>query len=589
MESQTAVREAKKPIDSIATPTHGNREAVPAQSYTIALEFNEGAYLSTYDDVMVSIDLGEFATAREHFENYGRREGRLTEEKYIRALGIFPIGPITDAPVRFSLDSIVCCRSGTALIVGWTEDTGCALSSVSVCIGPDRAWNTTAFGRVRRPDVESALQATPGHLYGFWCVVKIGSDLSTSDPWLIRGRLADGRIGQERKTVQAVSEAELRTIILGYFANTEYWGNRDIESFLALEAGVGEGLVLLNRTITASIIAGAWVSYHGPSNKRFRGSVIVCLYGKHEFMFLQSALFSLAADARDYEFVYVSNSPELTEILEKEARNCARIYGISIVLVCLPGNAGFGAANNVGARFARSDRLLITNPDVFPRDNDWAARHTAIIDAAPIEQTLLFGAPLFYDDGSLMHQGMYFQVDAGISIRSDGIFSRSMIRTEHYGKGAPAWSSQFMCPRPVPAVTGAFISADRNWFEALGGFNEDFLFGHYEDADLCLRSLARGTPAWMQDFPLWHMEGKGSTKLAAHAGGTLVNRWLFTRQWGAFIERELNGPQPLCDALHPGAAKAKAAPEQTAPARPWPAILPAAKFLPQLDTIDASS
>ena len=158
-----------------------------------------------------------------------------------------------------------------------------------------------------------------------------------------------------------------------------------------------------------------------------------------------------------------------------------------------------------------------------------------------------------------MHHGMYFEIDAGISVRPSGIYARPMIRTEHYAKGAPAWSRQFVCPRPVPAVTGAFIAADRDWYEKLGGFNEDFLFGHYEDADLCLKSLVRGKPVWVQDFPLWHMEGKGSVRRAAHEGGILVNRWLFSQQWGELIYEDLCGPEPSCLTISPGAREAAGA------------------------------
>jgi len=518
--------------------------------HTVAVEYDERAYLEAYEDVSISLDVGEFKTAREHFEFHGRREGRLTEEKYIRALQVAPAAKLAGDNAAISIDAVFCCRSGTMLIVGWTDDRDSPLQSLLIFAGGDCGWNTTAIGRVRRTDVEAAVQATAGHLFGFWSVVKMGNDLPANAAWVVRGRRLDGRFGQREVRAQLMSEADLRTTILGHFAGTEYYGNRDIEGFLALEAGIGTGLVDLNRRITSSVVSGAWVSYYGPTRKSYLGSVIVCLFGKPEFLFIQSALFSFGARAQEYEYIYVSNSPELTEALTKEARICSRIYGISIVLVCLPDNAGFGAANNAAARYARSKRLLITNPDVFPRNNDWAERHAAIVEGAPAEQTLMFGSPLYYDDGSLMHHGMYFEIDAGISVRPDGIYARPMIRTEHYAKGAPAWSRQFVCPRPVPAITGAFIASDRGWFEKLGGFNEDFLFGHYEDADLSLKSLVRGRPVWIQDFPLWHMEGKGSTRRAAHEGGILVNRWLFSRQWGELIADELCGSDPSCAALH---------------------------------------
>jgi GT2 family glycosyltransferase len=118
---------------------------------------------------------------------------------------------------------------------------------------------------------------------------------------------------------------------------------------------------------------------------------------------------------------------------------------------------------------------------------------------------------------------------------------------EHYGKGAPPGDVELNRPRPVTAVTGAFVSADRDWFERLGGFSVDYIFGHYEDADLCLRSLDAGTAVWMQPIPLYHLEGKGSTRLPAHEGGSLFNRWLFTSRWGD--RPDLLGREPRHPAL----------------------------------------
>ncbi len=519
---------------------------------TFAIEFDEAAYLATFPDVTFALDTGDFKTARQHFDVHGVREDRLWHEAYLRALGLAAAGGSSKAAV-LSVDSIIACSGGTVLVVGWVDDRESPLASISL-FGAGGAWHSTAFGRVRRGDVEAATKAAPGHLFGFWAVLDVGRPIAQGGEFVLRARLRDGKFGEVKQAAPLVSDAALRNTILGHFAAATYFGNRDMEAFLALEAGIGEALVALNRRITTGITAGAWVTYYGPARESYLGSVIVCLYGKPEFMFLQAAFFSLGARANEYEFVYVSNSPELTDTLVKEATNCARIYGMSIVLVCLADNAGFGAANNIGARYARSGRLMITNPDVFPRDEGWAERHAAILESRPAAQTMMFGAPLYYDDGSLMHHGMYFEVDAGISIRPEGIYERAMIRTEHYGKGAPAWGRGFAAPRKVSAVSGAFISAEQKWFEALGGFNEDFLFGHYEDCDLCLKSFTRGVPVWVQEFPLWHMEGKGSARREAHEGGVLVNRWIFTRQWGALIAETLRGPNPSALAVEMAAA-----------------------------------
>ena len=88
------------------------------------------------------------------------------------------------------------------------------------------------------------------------------------------------------------------------------------------------------------------------------------------------------------------------------------------------------------------------------------------------------------------------------------------------------------------------MSIERWWFEQLGGFTEDFVFGHYEDADLCLKSIGKGVAPWLQDIRMWHLEGKGSTRAAPHDGGSIVNRWLFSQTWMSAIEAGLKGPQP---------------------------------------------
>jgi GT2 family glycosyltransferase len=233
----------------------------------------------------------------------------------------------------------------------------------------------------------------------------------------------------------------------------------------------------------------------------------------------------------------------------KDVRTSSLIYGVPQTLVLLPGNAGFGAANNVAVNYALSERLLIVNPDVFPRDADWARKHSQVVSELPKAQSELFGVTLYYDDGTLMHGGMYFEFDTGLSAEAKGLAAQRLVRVEHYGKGAPTWSDRFTRARAVPAVSGAFISASRSWFEKLGGFTEDYVFGHYEDADLCLKSIKAGVAPWLHDIKLWHLEGKGSTRLPVHEGGSYVNRALFSERWDEMISAGLEGPNPSLQLL----------------------------------------
>ena len=307
---------------------------------------------------------------------------------------------------------------------------------------------------------------------------------------------------------------------------------------------MGGELLRLNQRIVEKFSVSPYVERFGPAFGTLKGSILVCLFGKAEYLFLQAALYSELAGIDDYEFIYVSNSPELSDRILSEAQIASRIYGMQITVVILSGNAGFGVANNVAAKVARSDRLVILNPDVFPKDPSWAKRHSDLLAERPAHETRIFGVPLYYDDGSLMHGGMHFEMDRGVTVDDGRNVTWHLLRVEHYGKGAPSNRNPYTEARPVPAVTGAFISCGKAWFERLGGFSSNYIFGHYEDADLCLKSVEAGVAPWMQDLKMWHLEGKGSLRLPVHEAGSLVNRWVFTSRWGAFVTDGLLGPEP---------------------------------------------
>jgi GT2 family glycosyltransferase len=458
---------------------------------------------------------------------------------------------------REAVEGLILARGGGIMIVGWCDDRDVPLDAITISSGTWRVtFDARSLVRVRRPDVETALATQGTHAFGFFGLIVAPALQDTPDKLHAEIRLRNGGAVPHESPARSVAASELRDLVLGYLAAAEFFGNPHIEAAACLEHGLGTQIILLNREIVRRVTGSRHVERFGTVRRQPRGSIVVCLYGKAEFVFVQNCLFAGLPGIVDYEFVYVSNSPEIAETLLAEARNSQIIYGINQTVVLLSGNAGFGAANNAGITGALGRRVLIVNPDVFPRQIDWAARHTALCTDLPAAQTRLFGVPLYYDDGSLMHGGMYFEVDSAVSLRGDAIERSRMVRVEHYGKGAPEWSGTYVNARPVPAVTGAFMSAERAWFEHLGGFTEDYVFGHYEDADLCLKSLEQGTPTWLHDLRLWHLEGKGSIRRPHHEGGSLVNRWSFTRRWSQMIAAGLTGANPSHPLMAQAAARA---------------------------------
>jgi GT2 family glycosyltransferase len=457
---------------------------------------------------------------------------------------------------RLGMDKVVVSPDGYCFLAGVLNTADyCPIRKISVY---DDDWAllgaTLSVARCRPTKKENQF----GNLAGFWAIVPFDRPVDRDADTLLTLSVASDNEHRFLCRAANVNSATLRDVALDHLANPQYYSDATVEAFFQLDNGVGQSLIDLNCSIVARIVKGAYRLRFGTGRASYLATVIVCLYGKPEYLMLQAALFSQCPGYDRYEFIYVSNSPELSDTLASDAAIASQIYGVDITLILMPDNAGFGVANNVAAAAAQTDRLLFVNPDVLPRDPKWPQRHADLVRNLPPEQVTLFGTSLYYDDGSLMHGGMYIDVDGPFTLRDGKMVRRDVLRVEHYGKGAPSEGNAYRNSRAVPAVSGAFLSIDRAWFEKLNGFSPSYIFGHYEDVDLCLRSLQAGQPAWLHDVPFWHLESKGSNLAAAHVGGRLVNRWLMTSTWSELVKTELNGRNPARFSRLPVAGRRRA-------------------------------
>lgn len=436
-----------------------------------------------------------------------------------------------------NIEAVIQSPSGAVFVLGWAVAHAVAIKRVTITTPAGECTFTgSQLGRSRRKDVEKAVSGAPRHKH--FGIFALGETRAPDTPMPEAGSLCtatiefeNGICRSQKLETRYLDDAAFIETVLNAFSALEYYGNSVIESFAALDGGLGARIIEIQMAHVNRVVRAPSCERFGTPTRPPKATIVVCLYGRPEYQFLQNALFGLGRSAADYEFIYVCNSPELIDGLHKAATISRRIYGLPQAIVALPANAGFGAANNVAANYANSDRLLFVNPDVFPRGDCWGDKHQAVLDNLPKQQTTLFGARLFYSDGSLMHAGMHLDAGSGISIRDQNIERRPLLRVEHFGKGAPPDLPAYCLTRPVPAVSGALMSVDRRWFESLNGFAGDYIFGHYEDADFCLRSLERSVVPYVHDLEFWHLEGKGSPRLASHDAASTINRWHFTQTW----------------------------------------------------------
>ena len=258
-------------------------------------------------------------------------------------------------------------------------------------------------------------------------------------------------------------------------------------------------------------------------------SIVIPVYRRLELVERQLALFCDDRSLKECEFIYVLDSPEQETDFENLAFELERLYRVPLRIVISDRNRGFGPSNNAGARHARGRYLLFMNSDVFPAEPGWIETMKDFFSRQ--SDVGVLGPKLLYEDDSIQHAGMYFNRD---------VFPNRLWFNLHYFKGFPRQYAPANVSRPVPAVTGACLMLQRELFEKLGGWDESYVQGDYEDSDLCLRAYQRGCRNWyLPAAELYHLEGQSRSSQLEETwwpNATYYNCWLQSRRWSETIE-----------------------------------------------------
>jgi N-acetylglucosaminyl-diphospho-decaprenol L-rhamnosyltransferase len=195
-------------------------------------------------------------------------------------------------------------------------------------------------------------------------------------------------------------------------------------------------------------------------------------------------------------------------------------------------NEGYGRANNMGARAADAEFLLIVNPDV---EVDEAAVAELVAAARRYPDAGLFAPRIVEPDGRVFYQ------------------ATSLLAAQLTNPGG-----RLDLPEGdacAPFFSGACFLVRRELFLQLDGFDEAiFLF--YEDDDLCRRIADAGAAlVYVPSALARHRRGGSSTA----APGRIFNaRW--HQAWSrAYVSRKYGLPNPAPRMLLLNAAKALAA------------------------------
>ncbi len=226
-------------------------------------------------------------------------------------------------------------------------------------------------------------------------------------------------------------------------------------------------------------------------------SILVISYNTAELTL--ACLDSVVAEthATAYEIIVVDNASS-----DGSADAVAAAHP-EVRLIRLGENMGFARANNMAAKMAKGNLLLLLNPDTLVLDGA-IDRLVAFAKARP--QARIWGGHTVFGDGSLNPSNCWRRMGlwnlfcrvAGLT----GMFPESkLFNAEAYG----GWPRD--TEREVDIVTGCFFLIERRFWETLGGFDPLF-FMYGEEADLCLRARALGArPRITPDASIVHYGG----------------------------------------------------------------------------------
>jgi GT2 family glycosyltransferase len=287
---------------------------------------------------------------------------------------------------------------------------------------------------------------------------------------------------------------------------------------------------LIERKINRRGKMAPTVHDYGRRTGRPKCAVVVPLYGRHDFMLDQLLAVS---DDPDFlstaELVYVIDDHRLVSALAAEAPVFEASFGVPFRTVWSGENRGYAGATNLGVANSSAPFVLLLNSDVIPVATGWLEKMRSILVANPDIGVL--GARLHHPNGAIQHDGMGFEWDATLRLYLN----------KHPGSGfsgAPPRGKFVKCQ----AVTGACALMRREVYEAVGGLDEKYLIGDFEDSDLCLKVREKGLEIACLPLPmtLVHLERQSFRHVGAPNFRDYVvryNAWRHQSRWGASISK----------------------------------------------------
>ena len=173
-------------------------------------------------------------------------------------------------------------------------------------------------------------------------------------------------------------------------------------------------------------------------------------------------------------------------------------------------NHGFALATNISVEEARGKYVLLLNTDTLVLDRA-IEKLVAFAERTPTSR--IWGGRTWFEDRTLNPASCWQRITPwSVTCMAAGLTfmfkDSALFNPEGYGD----WQRD--TEREVDVVQGSFFLIEKSFWDELGGFDQDF-FMYGEEADLCLRAIARGArPRITPDATIVHFGGASATARA---------------------------------------------------------------------------
>ena len=230
----------------------------------------------------------------------------------------------------------------------------------------------------------------------------------------------------------------------------------------------------------------------------------------------------------NYEIIVIENNSESRDIFDYYEAISANPR---ISIVKYEGTFNYAAINNLGAKSAKGEYLVLLNNDTEIVTRNWLEE---LLMYAQRDDVGAVGCMLYYPNYTIQHAGVVL-----------GLGAHRTAGHSHYGmpKDNLGYMGRLCYAQNVSAVTGACLMVRKSLYDEVGGLSEEFAVA-LNDVDFCLKLRSRGLLNVFTPFAeLFHYESASrGTDVSDAASKENADRYnkeseLFKEKWKEVLDK----------------------------------------------------